>query len=130
MVKGAGVALARLDVINRLGGEPVNFFYVGGRSRADRVSAEFRLIISTARARAILVNIFGGIVRCDVIAEGIIQAVKSAGVTLPVIVRLEGTNADLARKLLAASGLAITVAKDVSDAATKAVRLARAGAKR
>jgi succinyl-CoA synthetase beta subunit len=130
MVNGAGLAMATMDLIKLHGGEPANFLDVGGTATAERVTAAFRLILSNERARAILVNIFGGIVRCDVIAEGIIQAVKNAGVGLPVIVRLEGTNADKARKLLAASGLAITVAKDVSDAATKAVRLARAGAKR
>jgi succinyl-CoA synthetase beta subunit len=130
MVNGAGLAMATMDLIKLHGGEPANFLDVGGTATADRVTAAFRLILSNARARAILVNIFGGIVRCDVIAEGIIQAVKNAGVRLPVVVRLEGTNADKARALLAASGLAITVAKDVSDAATKAVRLARAGAKR
>ncbi len=130
MVNGAGLAMATMDLIKLHGGEPANFLDVGGTATAERVTAAFRLILSNARARAILVNIFGGIVRCDVIAEGIIQAVRNAGVNLPVIVRLEGTNADKARALLAASGLAITVAKDVSDAATKAVRLARAGAKR
>lgn len=130
MVNGAGLAMATMDLIKLHGGEPANFLDVGGTATADRVTAAFRLILSNERARAILVNIFGGIVRCDVIAEGIIKAVKDAGVGLPVIVRLEGTNADQARKLLAASGLAITVAKDVSDAATKAVRLARGGAKR
>jgi len=125
MVNGAGLAMATMDLIKLHGGEPANFLDVGGTATADRVTAAFRLILSNARARAILVNIFGGIVRCDVIAEGIIQAVRNAGVKLPVIVRLEGTNADKARTLLGASGLAITVAKDVSDAATKAVRLAR-----
>ena len=130
MVNGAGLAMATMDLIKLHGGEPANFLDVGGTATADRVTAAFRLILSNARARAILVNIFGGIVRCDVIAEGIIQAVRNAGVNLPVIVRLEGTNADKARALLGASGLAITVAKDVSDAATKAVRLARGGARR
>ena len=130
MVNGAGLAMATMDLIKLHGGEPANFLDVGGTATADRVTAAFRLILSNARARAILVNIFGGIVRCDVIAEGIIQAVKKAGVNLPVVVRLEGTNADKARTLLAASGLAITVAKDVSDAATKAVRLARQGTRR
>jgi succinyl-CoA synthetase beta subunit len=130
MVNGAGLAMATMDLIKLHGGEPANFLDVGGTATADRVTAAFRLILSNARARAILVNIFGGIVRCDVIAEGIIQAVRTAGVHLPVIVRLEGTNADKARTLLGASGLAITVAKDVSDAATKAVRLARGGARR
>ena len=130
MVNGAGLAMATMDLIKLHGGEPANFLDVGGTATAERVTAAFRLILSNARARAILVNIFGGIVRCDVIAEGIIQAVRNAGVHLPVIVRLEGTNADKARTLLGASGLAITVAKDVSDAATKAVRLARGGARR
>jgi len=130
MVNGAGLAMATMDLIKLHGGEPANFLDVGGTATAERVTAAFRLILSNARARAILVNIFGGIVRCDVIAEGIIQAVKTAGVNIPVVVRLEGTNADKARALLAASGLAITVAKDVSDAATKAVRLARGGARR
>jgi succinyl-CoA synthetase beta subunit len=130
MVNGAGLAMATMDLIKLHGGEPANFLDVGGTATADRVTAAFRLILSNPRARAILVNIFGGIVRCDVIADGIIQAVRNAGVHLPVIVRLEGTNADRARTILAASGLAITVAKDVSDAATKAVRLARGGARR
>jgi succinyl-CoA synthetase beta subunit len=130
MVNGAGLAMATMDLIKLHGGEPANFLDVGGTATAERVTAAFRLILSNARARAILVNIFGGIVRCDVIAEGIIQAMRNAGVKLPVVVRLEGTNADKARALLGASGLAITVANDVSDAATKAVRLARAGAKR
>ncbi len=130
MVNGAGLAMATMDLIKLHGGEPANFLDVGGTATAERVTAAFRLILSNARARAILVNIFGGIVRCDVIAEGIIQAVKVAGVNLPVVVRLEGTNADKARALLAASGLAITVARDVSDAATKAVRLAGGRAKR
>ena len=130
MVNGAGLAMATMDLIKLHGGEPANFLDVGGTATADRVTAAFRLILSNERARAILVNIFGGIVRCDVIAEGIIQAVRTAGVTLPVVVRLEGTNADKARTLLGTSGLAITVAKDVSDAAAKAVRLARGGSKR
>jgi len=130
LVNGAGLAMSTMDIIKHCGGEPANFLDVGGTATADRVTAAFRLILSNERARAILVNIFGGIVRCDVIAEGIIQAVRNAGVNLPVVVRLEGTNADRARTLLAASGLAITVANDVSDAATKAVRLARKGSGR
>jgi succinyl-CoA synthetase beta subunit len=130
MVNGAGLAMATMDLIQLHGGEPANFLDVGGTATAERVTAAFRLILSNARARAILVNIFGGIVRCDVIAEGIIQAVKNAGVKLPVVVRLEGTNADKARALLGASGLAITVARDVSEAASKAVRLARTGSGR
>jgi succinyl-CoA synthetase beta subunit len=127
MVNGAGLAMATMDLIKLHGGEPANFLDVGGTATADRVTAAFRLILSNDRARAVLVNIFGGIVRCDVIAEGIVQAVREVGDSVPVIVRLEGTNADKGRKVLAASGLAITAAKDLPDAATKAVRLARRG---
>jgi succinyl-CoA synthetase beta subunit len=127
MVNGAGLAMATMDLIKLHGGEPANFLDVGGTATAERVTAAFRLILSNDRARAVLVNIFGGIVRCDVIAEGIVQAVREVGDSVPVIVRLEGTNADKARKVLAASGLAITAAKDLPDAATKAVRLARRG---
>jgi succinyl-CoA synthetase beta subunit len=127
MVNGAGLAMATMDLIKLRGGEPANFLDVGGTATAERVAAAFRLILSNERARAVLVNIFGGIVRCDVIAEGIIRAVQVTGVRVPVVVRLEGTNADKARKLLGASGLAITVASDVADAAAKAVRLARRG---
>jgi len=127
MVNGAGLAMATMDLIKLHGGEPANFLDVGGTATAERVTAAFRLILSNERARAVLVNIFGGIVRCDVIAEGIVQAVREVGDSVPVIVRLEGTNADQARKVLAASKLAITAAKDLSDAATKAVRLAKRG---
>ncbi len=127
MVNGAGLAMATMDLIKLHGGTPANFLDVGGTANAERVTAAFQLILSNERARAVLVNIFGGIVRCDVIAEGIVQAVRQVGVSVPVIVRLEGTNADKARKILAESGLAITVAKDVADAAVKAVRLAKRG---
>ncbi|MSQ91616.1 MAG: ADP-forming succinate--CoA ligase subunit beta [Gammaproteobacteria bacterium] len=130
MVNGAGLAMATMDLIKLHGGAPANFLDVGGTATAERVTAAFRLILSNERVRAVLVNIFGGIVRCDVIAEGIVQAVQQAGVTVPVIVRLEGTNADRARKILKASGLAITPAKDLADAATKAVRLAGGRARR
>ena len=130
MVNGAGLAMATMDLIKLHGGAPANFLDVGGTANAERVTAAFRLILSNERASAVLVNIFGGIVRCDVIAEGIIQAVKQAGVTVPVITRLEGTNADRARTLLKSSGLAITPAKDLADAATKAVRLAAGKARR
>ncbi len=130
MVNGAGLAMATMDLIKLHGGSPANFLDVGGTANAERVTAAFQLILSNQRARAVLVNIFGGIVRCDVIAEGIVQAVRKVGVSVPVIVRLEGTNADKARKILAESGLAITVAKDVADAAAKAVRLAKRGSRR
>ncbi len=128
MVNGAGLAMATMDLIKLHGGSPANFLDVGGTATAERVTAAFRLILSNAKVKAVLVNIFGGIVRCDVIADGIVQAVKEVGVKIPVIVRLEGTNADQARKKLAASKLAITTARDLTDAATKAVALAGAKA--
>jgi len=130
MVNGAGLAMATMDLIKLHGGAPANFLDVGGTATAERVTAAFRLILSNERVRAVLVNIFGGIVRCDVIAEGIVQAVQQVGVTVPVIVRLEGTNADRARKILSASKLAITPARDLTDAATKAVRSASRGTRR
>ena len=124
MVNGAGLAMATMDLIQLHGGKPANFLDVGGGATKERVSAAFKLILSNAKVTAILINIFGGIVRCDIIAEGIIAAVKEVGVSIPVIVRLEGTNAPLARELLAKSGLAITPASDLTDAAVKAVRMA------
>src|SRR5262249_29914688 len=125
MVNGAGLAMATMDLIKLHGGAPANFLDVGGGATSERVTAAFKLILSNARVRAILVNIFGGIVRCDLIADGIINAVKQVGVKIPVVVRLEGTNADVARERLKSSGLAITPASDLTDAATKVVRLAR-----
>ncbi len=121
MVNGAGLAMATMDLIKLHGGEPANFLDVGGGATAERVSEAFKLILSNENVRAILVNIFGGIVRCDLIAEGIIQAVKEVGVKVPVIVRLEGTNVDRGRELLAGSGLDIIAAEDLTDAAKKAV---------
>jgi succinyl-CoA synthetase beta subunit len=126
MVNGAGLAMATMDLIQLHGGKPANFLDVGGGATKERVSAAFKLILSNPKVTAILINIFGGIVRCDIIAEGIIAAVKEVGVGIPVIVRLEGTNAPLARELLAKSGLAITPASDLTDAAVKAVRMAGA----
>ncbi len=124
MVNGAGLAMATMDLIKLHGGAPANFLDVGGGATSERVTAAFKLILSNTRVRAILVNIFGGIVRCDLIADGIINAVRQVGVRIPVVVRLEGTNADVARERLASSGLAITTAGDLTDAATKVVRLA------
>jgi len=124
MVNGAGLAMATMDLIKLHGGWPANFLDVGGTATPDRVKEAFRLILSNRRVKAILINIFGGIVRCDYIAQGVVQAVQDVGVKVPVIVRLEGTNADIARDLLKKSGLAITAAVDLTDAATKAVRLA------
>jgi succinyl-CoA synthetase beta subunit len=127
MVNGAGLAMATMDLIKLHGGEPANFLDVGGGATAERVTAAFELILSNPKVRAVLVNIFGGIVRCDLIAEGVITAVKKVGVRIPVVVRLEGTNADKARAMLAQSGLAITPAEDLTDAARKVVASARKG---
>jgi succinyl-CoA synthetase beta subunit len=121
MVNGAGLAMATMDLIKLHGGEPANFLDVGGGATSERVSAAFKLILSNEKVRAILVNIFGGIVRCDLIAEGIIAAVKEVGVSVPVVVRLEGTNVDKGREMLAASGLHIIAADNLTDAARKAV---------
>lgn len=121
MVNGAGLAMATMDLIKLHGGEPANFLDVGGGATAERVSAAFKLILSNDKVAAILVNIFGGIVRCDLIAEGIINAVKERGVSVPVVVRLEGTNVKKGRELLANSGLDIIAAEDLTDAARKAV---------
>ncbi|HWZ61595.1 MAG TPA: ADP-forming succinate--CoA ligase subunit beta [Steroidobacteraceae bacterium] len=125
MVNGAGLAMATMDLIKLHGGAPANFLDVGGGATAERVTAAFELILSNPRVRAVLVNIFGGIVRCDLIAEGVIQAVKKVGVRVPVVARLEGTNAEAARAMLAKSGLKITPADDLTDAARKVVALAK-----
>jgi succinyl-CoA synthetase beta subunit len=125
MVNGAGLAMATMDLIKLHGGEPANFLDVGGGATAERVSEAFKLILSDAKVRAILVNIFGGIVRCDLIAEGIIRAVQEVNVTLPVVVRLEGTNVDQGKALLANSGLTIITADGLTEAAEKVVQAAR-----
>jgi succinyl-CoA synthetase beta subunit len=129
MVNGAGLAMATMDLIKLHGGQPANFLDVGGGATAERVTAAFELILSNKKVRAILVNIFGGIVRCDIIAEGIITAVTNVGVQVPVVVRLEGTNAPKARDMLKNSGLTITAAADLTDAARTVVALAAKGRK-
>ena len=121
MVNGAGLAMATMDLIKLHGGEPANFLDVGGGATAERVAEAFKIILSNENVDASLVNIFGGIVRCDLIAEGIITAVKEVGVSDPVVVRLEGTNVEKGRQLLADSGLDIIAADDLTDAARKAV---------
>ena len=125
MVNGAGLAMATMDLIKLHGGDPANFLDVGGGATSERVANAFKLILSNENVAAILVNIFGGIVRCDLIAEGIISAVKEVGVSVPVVVRLEGTNVDKGRALLADSGLDIISAEDLTDAAVKAVAAAK-----
>jgi len=124
MVNGAGLAMATMDLIKLHGGEPANFLDVGGGATSERVAEAFKLVLSNRNVRAILVNIFGGIVRCDLIAQGIITAVKEVGVAVPVVVRLEGTNVDTGRELLTESGLDIITAKDLTDAAKKVVAAA------
>jgi len=121
MVNGAGLAMATMDVISLNGGSPANFLDVGGGATKERVTEAFKLILSSDKVKAIFVNIFGGIVRCDMIAEGIIGAVKEVDVKVPVIVRLEGTNVEAGKELLKNSGLAITPADDINDGAKKAV---------
>ncbi|OBS09036.1 ADP-forming succinate--CoA ligase subunit beta [Acidihalobacter prosperus] len=124
MVNGAGLAMATMDLIKLSGGRPANFLDVGGAATAERVAEAFKLILSGEHIRAVLVNIFGGIVRCDLIAEGIVQAVREVAVSVPVVVRLEGTNADKGRAILADSGLNILPAEDLADAAARAVAAA------
>ena len=121
MVNGAGLAMATMDLIKLHGGEPANFLDVGGGATSERVAEAFKIILSNDKVAAILVNIFGGIVRCDLIAEGIIVAVRDVGVSVPVVVRLEGTNVIRGRQLLAASGLDIITADDLTDAAQKVI---------
>ncbi|RKZ42737.1 MAG: ADP-forming succinate--CoA ligase subunit beta [Gammaproteobacteria bacterium] len=121
MVNGAGLAMATMDVIKMRGGEPANFLDVGGGTTAEKVTEAFKIILSDQKVQAILVNIFGGIVRCDLIAEGVIHAIKETGTQLPVVVRLEGTHVDKGKALLKESGLSVIPADDLDDAAKKAV---------
>jgi len=126
MVNGAGLAMATMDLIKLHGGEPANFLDVGGGTTAERVAEAFKLILSDEKVKAVLVNIFGGIVRCDLIAEGIIKAVEEEGVEVPVVVRLEGTNVEQGRAMLEQSGLNIVASTDLTEAAKKAIELAGA----
>ncbi len=122
MVNGAGLAMATMDLIKLHGGEPANFLDVGGGATAETVSKAFKIILADQNVKAILVNIFGGIMRCDIIAAGIIAAVKEVGMTIPVVVRLEGTNVDLGKQMLRESGLNIISAENLTDAAKQAVK--------
>lgn len=124
MVNGAGLAMGTMDIVALHGGFPANFLDVGGGATKQRVAEAFKIILSDKNVKAVLVNIFGGIVRCDMIAEGIIGAVKEVGVNVPVVVRLEGTNADLGKKVLAESGLDIIAAESLTDAAQQSVKAA------
>merc|ERR1712167_1083 len=126
MVNGAGLAMATMDIIAAYGQMPANFLDVGGSAKTDQIAAAFKIISDDVRVRAILVNIFGGIMKCDVIAEGVVQATKEVGLTIPLIVRLEGTNVAKGKEIIEKSGLAITSAEDLDDAAQKAVAALKA----
>ncbi len=128
MVNGAGLAMATMDIIKLAGGEPANFLDVGGGASAEQIENAFRILVSDRKVKAVLINIFGGILRCDRLAEGVIAAVKKLGVTLPVVIRMEGTNVELGRKMLAESGLNFTTADGMGDAAERVVALAKAAA--
>ena len=123
MVNGAGLAMATMDVIKLHGGEPANFLDVGGGATPERVKSAFDIIMENPNVKGILVNIFGGIVRCDVIAEGIIAAVGNSDISVPIVVRLEGTNVDLGKELLNRSGLKVIPADNLTDAAKRSVEL-------
>ena len=128
MVNGAGLAMATMDIIKLYGAEPANFLDVGGGATRERVTEAFKIILSDPKVRGILVNIFGGIMKCDIIAEGVIAAARELSVTVPLVVRLEGTNVELGKKIMAESGLAIIPADNLADAADKVTRAVKAAA--
>lgn len=121
MVNGAGLAMATMDIIKKFGGSPANFLDVGGSATEERVTTAFEILLSDPHVKAIMVNIFGGIMKCDIIASGIVAAAKAIDIQVPVVVRLEGTNVELGKKILEESGLALISAKDMADAARKSV---------
>ncbi len=125
MVNGAGLAMATMDIIKLAGGEPANFLDVGGGASAEQIENAFRILISDRNVRAVFINIFGGILRCDRLAEGVIKAVKTLGVRLPIVIRMEGTNVELGQRMLRQSGLNFITAQGMKDGAEKAVRAAR-----
>ena len=127
LVNGAGLAMATMDIIQKFGGSPANFLDVGGSATAERVEAAFEILLSDAQVKAIFVNIFGGIMKCDVIAEGIVAAAKKTGLPVPLVVRLEGTNVERGREILRESGMQIIAASDMADGAEKAVQAAKGG---
>jgi succinyl-CoA synthetase beta subunit len=126
MVNGAGLAMATMDIIKRAGAEPANFLDVGGGADAEMVENGFRIILSDPNVKGILINIFGGILRCDVLAEGVVKAATKAKIDVPVVVRMEGTNVDQGRKILNESGLSLIPAKDLADAASKVAEIVKA----
>jgi succinyl-CoA synthetase beta subunit len=126
MVNGAGLAMATMDLIKLAGAEPANFLDVGGGASAEMVENGFRIILSDPSVKGILINIFGGILRCDVLAEGVVQAAQKTGISVPVVVRMEGTNIEEGRRILAESGLDLITAADLKDAAAKVAEIAKA----
>jgi succinyl-CoA synthetase beta subunit len=128
MVNGAGLAMATMDIIKKYGGEPANFLDVGGGASTEKVTAAFKIILQDENVRAVLVNIFGGIMRCDVLAEGVVEAARQVELRVPLVVRLEGTNVEIGKRTLAASGLNIISAADMADAAQKVVTAATTAA--
>jgi succinyl-CoA synthetase beta subunit len=128
MVNGAGLAMATMDIIKLYGAEPANFLDVGGGASKEKVTAAFKIITADPNVKGILVNIFGGIMRCDIIAEGVVEAVKEVGLQVPLVVRLEGTNVELGKKIIAESGLNVVSADDLSDGAEKIVKAVRGAA--
>jgi succinyl-CoA synthetase beta subunit len=127
MVNGAGLAMATMDIIKLYGAEPANFLDVGGGASKEKVTAAFKIITADPNVKGILVNIFGGIMRCDIIAEGVVEAVREMGLKVPLVVRLEGTNVELGKTIIAESGLNVIAANDLSDGAEKIVKAVRAG---
>ncbi len=126
MVNGAGLAMATMDIIKHFGGEPANFLDVGGGANAEKVAEAFKILLSDQNVRAVFINIFGGIMRCDVLASGVVEAARQVQLSIPLVVRLEGTNVEVGRKILEDSGLRIIAASDMADGARKAVEVARA----
>ena len=124
MVNGAGLAMATMDIIKLAGGEPANFLDVGGGANAEQIKNAFRILMSDKSVKAVLINIFGGILRCDVLAEGVIAAVRDLGVPVPIVIRMEGTNVEKGKEMLKASGLNFTTADTMSEAAERVVALA------
>ncbi len=124
MVNGAGLAMATMDIIKLAGGEPANFLDVGGGANAEQIKNAFRILMSDPSVRAVLINIFGGILRCDILAQGVIAAVKDLGVRVPIVIRMEGTNVDLGKQMLRDSGLNFATADTMSEAAAKVVAVA------
>jgi succinyl-CoA synthetase beta subunit len=124
MVNGAGLAMATMDIVKYAGGSPANFLDVGGGASAEQVKNAFRILLSDKNVKAVLINVFGGILRCDRLANGVVEAARELNITVPIVVRMEGTNVELGRKILLDSGLNFTVGEDMRDAANKVVRLA------